>query len=176
MNDIKFLKSILNYDPESGVLSWREREDVPKWWNTRYAGKQPTNTDKLGYLRVKISYKEWSGYVSVHRVCFLLHYGYLPDMVDHINGDIKDNRASNLRATDPQKNAWNRKGNDGTRTGYKGVHAIKDRNGGFCGYTAHIGHKGEREYLGFFKTAEEAGAAYYDREQSLRGSYVRDYR
>lgn len=177
MQDIEFIRSIFDYDPDSGKLTWRKRNDVPAWWNTRYAGLEPTATDSLGYCRAKITYKGWSGYVSSHRICFMLHYGWLPDVVDHINGNVQDNKASNLRASDEARNAWNRKANSGTITGMKGVHVIRYSNGpnkgGICGYCAKIGHNGAREYLGFFKDASSAAAAYKARETELREEYRR---
>jgi len=178
MNDIDFLKSIFIYDEIEGTLSWKRRDGVPEWWNTRYAGAKPKAVDALGYIRAKITYKEWSGYVSVHRVCFLLHNGYLPKIVDHIDGDVKNNKASNLRPVNDMTSAWNRKANSGTATGMKGVSVIKytrgPSKGGICGYASSIGHNGKREYIGFFKTASEASDAYRAREIELRSDYVRN--
>lgn len=173
MNDVEFIRSRFNYDSETGVLTWKENTEYPNWWNTRYADTQPSAKDALGYLRAKISYKDWSGYVSLHRICYLIHHGELPDVVDHVNGDVTDNRIENLRASDVVKNAWNRKANANTSTGLKGVKQSKDRKGDVCGYVAQIGHKGKREYLGFFKSAEDAYEAYRKREVELRVNYAR---
>lgn len=177
MNDLPFLRSIFEYDPDSGELTWKVRADVPKWWNTRYAGTQPLATDALGYRRAKITYGTWAGYVSVHRICYLLANGVLPQVVDHINGVVTDNRKANLRAANEMSNAWNRAGNRGTATGFKGVNVIRYRKGpnagAICGYTAKLGHGRQREYLGFFKSAEEAAEAYTRRESELRDEVMR---
>ena len=171
--DIEYLNSIFDYDCDSGLLTWKKRAGAPKWWNTRYAGKQPTATDKLGYLRAKITRGSFSGYVSVHRIAFFMGKGWLPEVVDHIDGNVTNNKLSNLRAADWRSNTWNRVGNKGTKTGLKGVKVIA-KKGKIQGYTAYIGHKGEREYLGFFKTADEAANAYRKRELELRAEYARD--
>lgn len=178
MRDLEYIKSRFEYDSESGVLTWKPRYDMRAWWNTKYAGTSPSATDSLGYLRAKITMGEWSGYVSCHRICFFIHNGYLPVVVDHINGNVQDNRAENLRAADFERNTWNRKPNEGTLTGRKGVNAIRYRDAGpsqgqICGYTARIGHEGGREYLGFFKDYESASQAYDKREMELRAEYVR---
>jgi len=177
MNDLPFLRSLFDYDALTGVLTWRVRKDVPRWWNTRYAGTQPLATDALGYRRAKITYRDWSGYVSVHRICYLLMHGRLPTIVDHINGVVTDNRAENFRAADDMSNAWNRAANTGTATGCKGVNVIRytkgPSKGSVCGYAARIGHGKNRQYLGFFQTAEEAGEAYRLRETELRAEVMR---
>ena len=45
-----------------------------------------------GYIHVKIKATAH----KAHRLVFLYHHGYLPDFVDHIDGDKTNNSASNL--------------------------------------------------------------------------------
>jgi hypothetical protein len=47
----------------------------------------------------------------LHRVVWEEANGPIPEglWVDHINGDIHDNRLENLRVVTPRQNAWNRK-------------------------------------------------------------------
>jgi len=172
VRDLEFLNSIFNYNQETGILTWKFRKDVPGWWNGRYAGKEPSNRDKLGYIRAKITRGKFSAYVSVHRICFFLANGFVPEVVDHIDGDVSNNRASNLRAATFERNTWNRIPNVGTATGYKGV-SVSSKNGVVCGYVARIGHGKIREYLGIFKTPEDARDAYNKRELELRPDWVR---
>jgi hypothetical protein len=37
-----------------------------------------------------------------------MHHGYMPEVVDHINGVKKDHRIENLRAANHQSNNWNK--------------------------------------------------------------------
>jgi len=44
----------------------------------------------------------------IHKVIFCMHHGYMPEVVDHINGVKKDHRIENLRAANHQSNNWNK--------------------------------------------------------------------
>lgn len=179
--DLEYIKSRFSYNPETGVLIWKPCYSYPAWWNTKYAGKQPTAKDKLGYMRAKITRivdgVKFSSYVSCHRICFFIHNGWLPEVVDHIDGDVSNNRASNLRAADMEKNSWNRNGNKCAEVGFKGVYVSRYRKGKMkgeiYGYIGTVGHKGKKIYLGVFATAEAAGEAVRLKEEELRSEWVR---
>lgn len=105
---------------------------------------------------------------KIHRVIFLYHHGFLPEMIDHINGDSFDNRIENLRETDPAENARNKKKREYTRSGVKGV----NRHNPSGRWSARITRPdGKREYLGLFKTVEEASAVYKKRSIELYGEW-----
>lgn len=65
---------------------------------------------------------------STSRVAFIIAYGRVPLVVDHINGDIFDNRLCNLRECDFVQNGYNRKVNSNNKSGRKGVCFDKNRN------------------------------------------------
>ena len=58
-----------------------------------------------GYWHITINKKK---YLS-HRLIYLYHYGYMPEVVDHINKNSTDNRIENLREASFQLNQYNRK-------------------------------------------------------------------
>ena len=74
-------------------------------------------TKKHRYARIVI---DGQGY-KVHRIIFLYHYGYLPNIIDHINSDRYDNRIENLElTTNGQHHRDHHKGyRDGYRAGLK---------------------------------------------------------
>ena len=104
---ISELKQLLRYEPETGALLWVSRPPHlnKRGWNTRYADTPALNTRHSdGYRMGKINGVR----VYAHRVAWALHTGAWPTgVVDHINGDRSDNRASNLQDVGMRDNALN---------------------------------------------------------------------
>lgn len=127
------VKKILRCDAEAGKLYWLDREGV-----------EAGSVNKLGYRSVSIKRRPY----LAHRLIWLCHYGSWPKhFIDHINGNPRDNRLSNLRDVTHTQNMQNRP----TARGYR-------RSG--RGYEAIIVRNKRRKSLGTFLTQEEASAAY----------------
>jgi hypothetical protein len=103
---------------------------------------------KDGYRQVKIGLKSY----KVHRIIFLMQYGYLPEQVDHINGNRSDNRLKNLRPATNATNQYNRKPQRNNATGHKNVH--------FCNrskkYIVSFRTNGKLKSYGSFSDMNEA--------------------
>lgn len=106
---------------------------------------------------------------KVHRLIFLMHHGFLPDEVDHRDLDRSNNRIANLRAADKRSNAWNCGKRSHNTSGYKGVSWDKKSQSWAAQIMAHQ----KRRYLGYFKTPEEAHAAYVKAACELHGEFAR---
>ena len=91
-----------------------------------------------------------------HRIVFLMIHGWLPEFLDHINRDRKDNRPENLRPATTTKNNRNVAFKSNNSTGYKGV--VFDQGK----FKAMIRVNGKRIYLGVYASASDA-AQVYDR-------------
>lgn len=117
-----------------------------------YKGDKKIGTypDKDGYGKLTVRVDGKSYHMRTHRAIFLFHHGYLPEIVDHINGIVTDNRIENLRASTKNQNQWNRNNNIKSATGRRGV-VLKD--GRYCAI-CKINNK--RHHLGSFGTLEEA--------------------
>ena len=139
----QWIKDNLRYDSDTGNLLWTTpRTSGPKGKNG--AGYENGN----GYSRLKIK----SLYYLNHRVVWFLNYGYVPDVLDHIDGDPSNNRVENLR---PATNALNQR----NRLSY-GICKFKGVTIG-CGKYRCRAHKGGKLiHVGYFKTPEEAARAY----------------
>lgn len=144
----------LSYNPDSGEFVWKSREDRPKEWNTRRAGKVAGGLDAHGYRTIvidKVQYK-------AHRLAWLCVYGRWPvGDIDHINRDKGDNRISNLRECTRTENNQNRAAtSSNSASGYTGVSFCKTTNR----WRAKIKADGKQIHLGRFDTREEARDAY----------------
>ena len=156
---------------EDGSLIWKERplkhfKDVgnQKRFNTPFAGKVAgyynkrvdSKRDDFGYYKVRITLEKSQGMFKLHRLVFLWHHGYLPEILDHKDGDTMNNRIENLRESSVQQNSCNLKLNVNNTSGYKGVVRGKCLDK----WRASIEAKGRSYYLGVYKTKEEAAHAY----------------
>ena len=96
-------------------------------------------------------------FVGVHRAVYFWHTGEWPLMVDHINGDVVDNRIENLRASNSRLNMnAHRKVHKNNTSGYTGVMFYKNANK----WAAQISIDGKTKHLGLFLSPEDAHAAY----------------
>lgn len=106
--------------------------------------------------------------VAVHRVVFLMHHGYIPDVIDHINGIRDDNRAENLRdALGQSNNCANQKKQHGRTSKYKGVCWDSSRGK----WAAYAKKNGVRFHLGRFTSEDKAAMAYNKKAKELFGEF-----
>lgn len=149
------LKQLLEYDPDSGLFTWKVTNS-----NRAVAGTECRSINGHGYIQIGVDGRRYEG----QRLAWLYMTGEWPDhLVDHADGCKTNNRWLNLRAADVALNAANIR----PRRAIKG---IRPRNGR---YQAQIGIGGKTVYLGTFDTAEAAHAAYAAAAQSTFGEFAR---
>lgn len=116
---VEMLRQILDYDPETGALTWRERpvsmftdngtggaDGNAARWNGKNAGKPALSTITNGYKHGPI----FNQCQYAHRVAWAIYHGAWPeDRLDHINHDRTDNRISNLRVVSAEENSRNQR-------------------------------------------------------------------
>lgn len=156
------LKELLRYIPETGQFFGTKTGR--KFYVDREAGSKRSN----GRISIRIDNVRF----EAHRLAFLYIHGYMPAMVDHINGNVSDNRIENLRACDNRKNQHNRKVSGRNAVGLKGVQ-FANRPGHKPLFRSKITVNGKPIYLGYFQTAEEAHEAYWAKAQEYFGEFAR---
>ena len=155
---VDLLNHLFKYDKETGELRW----DVKKQGVAH--GAIAGTTDSQGYRIIKVNLKSY----KAHRLVYLMHKGYLPKTLDHINNNRSDNRIENLRAVSAGQNQHNRKLNTNNKSGYKGVSwATRERK-----WNARINLEGKLVFLGYYNTPEEADKVVRAAREELHGSFA----
>tara|TARA_R110000744_G_scaffold169216_1_gene287071 strand:- start:203 stop:688 length:486 start_codon:yes stop_codon:yes gene_type:complete len=101
-----------------------------------------------GYLTITIDGKKY----LAHRLVFLMHHGYLPRLLDHINRNKLDNRIENLREASFKLNVINSKTGKNNTSGRKGVSWNARRQN----YRAYIKNDTKLMHLGSFDNIIDA--------------------
>lgn len=139
-----------------------------------YAAKSRTG---LG-IHKKAGSKRTNGYIYLnfhkkiylaHRLIFLYHHGYLPKILDHIDGNPLNNRIENLRPATYAQNLANMKTPKSNKSGVKGVCFDKSKNK----WVAEIKCNGVKHRLGRFDTLEEATKKIREKRNQLHKEFAR---
>jgi hypothetical protein len=160
--DAETMRRLLNYEPDTGIFCWR----IQPSRNVK-AGAVAGSVKYLGYISIRVNGTDF----MAHRLAWLYTHGVMPTHdIDHINGDKADNRIKNLRDVSRSVNLQNqtRLRRDNT-SGYFGVSLRKNMKRWY----AQIKVNRRKQYLGYFKTAEAAHAAYLAAKLRLHPGDVR---
>lgn len=104
-----------------------------------------------------------------HRVIFFIFNGYMPEFVDHIDGNPANNNIANLREATKSQNMINRKTHRNNKAGRLGVDYMPKGNA----WRAQIHKDGKKIYLGTYSTIIDAVAERIRAEKELHGEYSR---
>lgn len=155
------LRAAIDYDKDTGIFTWRERDDVPNYWNTRFANRAAGCVTPDGRRTIRIG---GCNYLE-HRLAWLYVHGHWPVQIDHKNRDTLDSRIDNLREATNVQNRANQKRRKDNAAGFKGVKLVKTTGR----YQARISGK----HLGSYATPEEAHAAYCEAANKAFGEFAR---
>jgi hypothetical protein len=159
--NISYLRSILDYNPETGIFLWALPRRKAKVGNE--AGYIKKNK---GYRYIEIDGKTY----AAHRLAWVFVNGKEPkNFIDHINGIKSDNRIKNLREATNGQNRANSLTNN--KYGLKGVSYKKwiKKNP----WMAQITFNKKVIYIGCFPTKEEAHKAYCEKAKNLHGDFFK---
>ena len=154
------VKELFNYHKD-GWLEWAVSRGKAK------AGDKVGIVHPNGYLRTRVN-----GLLqSNHRLIFIWHHGWMPKMVDHIDGDKLNNKIENLRPADQVQNQQNSKIRKRNTSGFKNV--------SFCPQTkkwaVKMRYLGKARTIGRFDDIELADLVAQEARSKFHGFYARDF-
>ena len=169
----KYLKAIFQYDPDTGVFTWRQRpldhfknSHRHNIWNTKHAGAIAGSLTPVGYWRITINNKSY----KAHRLAWLYTYGKWPKgQIDHMDGNKLNNRIDNLRRASNAENNRNVGLKKSNNSGYKGVSWSKREEK----WQVFIGVNGKNKNLGYYTDPQEASEAYIQAARIYHGKFAR---
>lgn len=106
----EYLHEIFDY--KDGVLYWK------KLGKGRRLSLRVGSFDKDGYIQISINHKKY----KAHRLIFMMFYGYIPEYLDHVDGNPANNLIENLRPATLVQNQHNRIIGKNNKSGYKNVY------------------------------------------------------
>ena len=146
----------LTYNPETGEIRRKKTGEL--------AGLPQPSSKNYGHISID------NRKFTTHRIAYAMYHGYMNEdlVVDHINGDVTNNRISNLRLIPMITNCQNvaDKPYKHGSTGYLGVSKRGNK------YRAQIWVNGTNRDLGRFNTPEEAHSKYIEAKRELHGGFI----
>lgn len=157
---LKRLRSILNYDPKTGVFVWKVKQA-----RCIKIGQVAGRLNGEGYINIQIDRITYLG----HRLAWFYVYGAWPSHLDHENIVRSANSLSNLRICTGTQNQANKAKLAGTSSAFKGVTWNKSSSK----WQASIKCNRKSYYLGLFDDEHLAHLAYCAASQKFFGQFAR---
>lgn len=156
--DIESLRSLIAYDPETGVFTRKVKRD----FNPKSVLGKPLGTPySNGYIGFRVLSRKY----LAHRLAWFYVHGVWPvEDIDHVNGNRADNRISNLREATRSQNMANTKTQTNNVSGHRGVIFDKSNQR----WMAYMQRHGKFINLGRFDLKEEAIAV---RQQAFASAF-----
>lgn len=149
------LKEILHYDPDTGIFTRKVSHS-----NRVRVGDQVGVRMAAGYLSTSINQKNY----YMHRLAFLYVTGKIPEEIDHIDHNPKNNKWGNLRSVTHKENGRNMRISKRNKSGITGVLWDKSRGK----WRAEIVVDGASIYGGRFANVQDA----VNRRKELEKSHL----
>lgn len=156
--DQKTANEIFEY--REGKLFWKM--DVS---NKARKGSECGSLMHNGYCEIKYNRKRYYR----HRIIFLMHNGPTKLCIDHINGNVSDDRIENLRSCEHIQNIYNSKIRTDNTSGFKGVSWSNQKKA----WRVRVWANRKEILIGFFEDLDEAGKAAESARERLHGEFAR---
>jgi len=161
MADKSISQSELNelFYVQNGALYWK----VSKPYSRIKAGTPAGRTVKDGYKQVCVNNQR----ILNHQIVFKMFKGYIPKIIDHIDGNVLNNSIDNLREVSLSQNQFNSKLSTRNKSGVKGVCWDKS----YKKWRAYLSVNGKQATLGYYDSVEGAKAVV----DVARNKYHKEY-
>jgi len=155
------LKEVVDYNPETGIFTWRCAQGK----RTDLIG-QTAGFDVNGYIGIRIDYERY----PAHRLAWLYVHGRWPvNEIDHRDRVRSNNRINNLREATHEQNLWNQGGRAwSTSKGIRGVSWDTQTSK----WRATITIRKKTKSLGRFEKQDEARAVREAAERLYYGEFA----
>lgn len=143
------------YNPETGAIYTRKPD----------GSLSPTylRNHENRYWKIRVKAGGKCKDIRAHQLVFFLAHGRWATEIDHINDDGKDNRLSNLRECTREQNTGRARREN--MHGYRGI--------SWCSKDKRYRAKCRHQWLGQFRTPEEAAMAYDAAARRAYGEFAR---
>lgn len=131
-----------NFEYKEGHLYWKTLRPNVK------IGQKAGCLNEKGYALVSIKNKLF----RVHRLIYMMHHGYMPSQIDHIDGNKQNNLIENLREATNQTNSFNKKTPKNNKLGMKNIsfHQLTKK------YRVTLTINNKQKHIGLFDNLELA--------------------
>jgi hypothetical protein len=150
------LKELLDYDPLTGVFTWKVRRGKMR------AGSRAGSPHAEGYWEIRLDGKAY----LAHRLAWLSVHGAMPLKIDHRDRNRSNNILTNLRAATSSQNGANAPAPKNNTSGHKGVYKGKD------GWYVRVKKNRRPVSGGSYKDFETACSAQETLERRLQGEFA----
>ena len=149
------------FEYRGGALYWRNPSNPKKTQAGTVAGTRCA----AGYIHIQHQRKIY----KAHRLIFLMHNGYMPSVLDHIDGDKTNDRVENLREATHRQNASNAARRVDNQSGVKNVcwHKRIKKWGVSLSVNRQLHH------FGYYDDLEFASLVAYEARTKHHGDFAR---
>lgn len=159
---VEYLKSVLHYDPATGVFTWLAR--------TSYKSRIIIGSIAGSIHKYKGCRNIWilmRGYRAANLAWFYMTGEWPGKEVDHSNMNNSDDRWLNLRLATRSQNVRNRRIPKNNKSGYRGVYQTP-----YGKWMAQIVVDKRNHYLGTYDSMEAASTAYNNARTMYFGEFA----
>jgi hypothetical protein len=152
----EYLHTVFTY--KNGHLYWKKT-------GTGIVKEQAGWQDKLGYWNLGLNKKTY----KIHRLIYLMHHGFMPKCIDHIDNNALNNAIENLREATLSENQFNSKTHKNSTTKIKNVTYLQESGK----YRVTLALNKSKKHFGYYDDLELAELVAIEARDKYHGRFAR---